>query len=252
MIRHAARLTRWAWADALGRSFEAREDSPSALGQRSGPALKTLTLPADGKVSQASQFLKRALCKVVRERARRRSRVQPPGQNPPISVACNACVNEQNPGGCPMLRVTLEVTLRRFLRRLVGSKSDEDQGASHQRGRAARRSSRLLHYEGTMSATSRPSRASRPPMFRLRRREPRTEISRLLPSIESVHDGAGSQKSMPCVYAHPVPGGCSRHEASSGGTWERVAGSSNDRALVGRRLHHRARNSYMPRRSAEN
>src|SRR5215217_8269337 len=106
MIRHAARLTRWAWADALGRSFEAREDS-----RKAGPALKTLTLPADGKVSQASRFLKRALCKVVRERARRRSRVQ--GQNPPISVACNACVNEQSPAGCPMLRGTLEVTLRR-------------------------------------------------------------------------------------------------------------------------------------------
>jgi len=134
-LREARRLI-----GAILRRAKEAEDSPSALGQRSGPALKTVTLPADGKVSQASQFLKRALCKVVRERARRRSRVQPPGQNPPISVACNACVNEQNPGGCPMLRVTLEVAFRGFLRRLVGSKSDKDQGASHQKGRAARRS----------------------------------------------------------------------------------------------------------------
>src|SRR3954470_20056663 len=92
-LREARRLI-----GAILRRAKEAEDSPSALGQRSGPALKTVTLPADGKVSQASQFLKRALCKVVRERARRRSRVQPPGQNPPISVACNACVNEQSPG----------------------------------------------------------------------------------------------------------------------------------------------------------
>src|SRR5215211_4279624 len=68
--------------------------------------------------------------------------------------SCNACVNEENAGSRPMLRVALEVAFRGFLRRLVRSKSDEDDLAvlllqllSSRPGRCSMTSSRMAPGE---------------------------------------------------------------------------------------------------------